>query len=385
MNEDLKSICDTYFSIIEDRRCEVNVKYKLTDILIIIMCGVLCGLDSIDGIKEYADEKREMFKEYFAIEKIPSQMTLERTLTSIDVDKLGIAILGILTRNLKTTGKVISIDGKTIKSTEKMNKYENSLQILTAYLTENGICLGQTAVYEKTNEIPVAKDILDMLDIKEKIITMDALHCQKETVARIIDNGGEYIIGIKLNQRQLYTDIDEMYKDLLNSSFIQDKNIYDNFETIEKNRGRIETRKIYNFKDIRWLKQKSEWKGLKNIFAIERTIEENNKTSKEISYYITSLDCELKELLEYTREHWKIESMHWQLDMTYSEDKCRVISETAQKNLNVLRKLGLSVHKNYLANINAKRPNIKKNMFKSLLNDKTLIEVLSNITSCNNR
>lgn len=380
MEENIKSICETYFSIIEDKRCEVNIKYKLTDILIIIMCGVLCGIDTIEGIKEYAEEKKEMLKEYFTIEKIPSQMTFERILASIDVEKLSIAIIGIVTRNLKNTGKIISIDGKTIRSTEKMDKYESSLQILTAYLTESGICLEQTAVYEKTNEIPVARDILDILDIKNKIITMDALHCQKETVAKIIENGGDYIIGLKGNQKQLYVDINEMYKDLLSSNYKEDKNIYDEYETIEKNRGRIEIRRIYNLKDISWLKQKEEWKGIKNIFAVERIIEEKGKTSKEISYYITSLECELKELLNYTREHWKIESMHWLLDMTYSEDKCRVISEIAQKNLNALRKLGLSVHKKYLKDTNAKRPNIRKNMFKCLLNNKTLIEVLTNVT-----
>lgn len=381
MNEDLKQICETYFGIIEDVRCEVNIKYKLTDILIIVMCGVLCGLDEIEKIKEYADLKEDMFREKFGIEKIPSETTIARVLATIDVEKLGIAILGILTRNVTKREGQISIDGKTIRSTETMQKYGTSLQILTAYLTDCGVCLEQIGIYEKTNEIPVAREILDLLDVKGKVVTLDAMHCQKDTVKKIIENHGDYIIGLKKNQHQLYKDIDEMYRDLLNSSYKEDKNIYDEYEVIEKNRGRIETRRIYNFKDMNWLEQKKDWEGMKTVFAVERTIEENDKTSVELSYYITSLGNELKDLLERTREHWKIESMHWLLDMTYSEDTNRTANEMAQKNLNVLRKLGLSVHKQYLKNINEKKPNIRKNMFKCMLNDELLFEVIANITN----
>ena len=120
MNEDIKQICEIYFGIIEDTRCEVNIKYKLTDILIIVMCGILCGLDEIEKIKEYADLKEDMFKEKFGIEKIPSETTIARVLSTLDVEKLGIAILGILTRNVTKREGQISIDGKTIRSTETM-------------------------------------------------------------------------------------------------------------------------------------------------------------------------------------------------------------------------------------------------------------------------
>lgn len=119
---------------------------------------------------------------------------------------------------------------------------------------------------------------------------------------------------------------------------------------------------------------------MKTIFAVERTVEEKDKKSTKLSYYITSLGNDLKDLLERTREHWKIESMRWLLDMTYSEDTNRTANEISQKNLNVLRKLGLNVHKQYLKNINEKKPNIRKNMFKCMLNDELLFEVITNIT-----
>lgn len=374
-----KEICETYFSIVIDPRSECDVKYPLSNILIITMCAVLSGIDNITDISEYGENKIKMLKKNFQIDGIPSTPTFIRVLSSIDVDTFSIALTGLLSNYIKLDKKqkIISIDGKTIRSTEKMKSYAQSLQILTAYATERGICIEQLPLHDKTNEIPVAQEMIELLNLKNAIVTMDALHCQKKTVEKIISKKGNYIIGLKQNQKNLYEQIDLMYKDLIESDFKIDKTLYEEYETLEKNRERIETRKIYKIKDITWINEKDKWKGLKNIVAIKRIVETEVKTTEEISYYLTSLDCDISKIQQYIREHWRIEALHHILDVSYDEDKCRALSENTQRVLNIFRKLAITMHTQYFEKINKKK-NIRKNMFKSLLNDKLLIEVMNN-------
>lgn len=377
MNKDnLREKCETYFSIITDPRSQCDIKHKLVDILIIVMCSILSGLDELDKIIEYADNKRVMLKKYFGIEEIPSKSTLIRVLNVINVDDVWLAIICIMRSMILLNKKIINIDGKTIRSTEKMKSYERSLQILSAYATECGICLGELPIHEKSNEIPAVRELLDILDIKNSIVTLDAMHCQKETVEKIIDKKGNYIIGLKGNQKNFYADMDRYFKDILSSNFIADKEKYEYCETIEKNRDRIETRKCYKLNNISWYPEAKEWKELSTVFAINRIVEKDDKTTEEMSYYITDLNVEVEKLLEYTRKHWQVEAMHYMLDVTYNEDKCRVLSENTQRILNKFRKMGISMHKKFLEKKKSKK-SVKGNMFNCLLNDKLLIELIS--------
>jgi predicted transposase YbfD/YdcC len=284
---------------------------------------------------------------------------------------------------LGLSGEIVAIDGKTIRSTYKGSGFRDKLHIVTAYMTANGVCLGQLAVEEKTNEIPIVRELVGMIDIKGKIVTMDAMHCQTETARGIIDGGGDYVIGLKANQKTLHEDVTLYMADCVNAPGINVETAY----TMEKNGDRVEKRICHTAPDISWIDGKDEWEGLKSVFSICRKVSVNGKQSEETSYYMTSLCASCDDLLSIVREHWKIESMHWMLDVVFSEDECRIFSANGQKSMNVFRKLAIALHQCDIAGLKQKtKPSVRKNMRHSLMDDQRLLKVICCPVSptCNN-
>ena len=192
---------------IEDQRHPSYVKYALADILIIVMCAVLCGLDTLGDLVVYARSKKEFLAKELGIKEIPSKATFARVLSTVNGKEVGDAILDILRMRFGTSGEVIAVDGKAICSTAKSGNPHSALQILSAYMTDNGIVLAQEAIHEKTNEIPVFQEILTYLDVAGKTVTSDTMHCQRETCRRIVQRKGDYLFGLKENQPSLLEDI----------------------------------------------------------------------------------------------------------------------------------------------------------------------------------
>lgn len=372
----INEIFNMYFGIIEDERDAYTIKHKLIDILKLVMISVLCGMDELDKMIDYGNSKKEFLEKEFEIKSIPSKSTLTRIFVMIDPKWLGLSIVGIVQSLIKEKHTQIMIDGKAIKSTDAIKSIEKMMNIVTAY-TNTGISLLQKTVDNKTNEIPAVKELIDMLDVKGMIITADAMHCQKETAEKIVNNGGDYVLQLKANQRSFYEDVYAMFDDKYMDE--TDKNCeYEIYKTEEKSHGRIERRTCYVLNEIAFFTDYlANWKGLKKIFAVVREVEKDNKVTKEISCYLSSKNTTAENLLSYTRKHWQIESMHHILDVTYDEDRCKLLSQRAQENLNIFRKMGISIHKNYLKN---KKQTVKSNMFNCLLNDNLLLEVIGNIT-----
>ena len=372
----INEIFNMYFGIIEDERDSFTIKHRLIDVLKLVMISVLCGMDELDKMIDYGNSKKEFLEKEFEIKSIPSKSTLTRILVMINPKWLGLSIVGIVQSLIKEKTTQIMIDGKAIKSTDAIKTIEKMMNIVTAY-TNTGISLLQKTVEDKTNEIPAVKELIQMLDVKGMVITADAMHCQKETAETIVNNGGDYVLQLKANQKNFYDDVyamfDEKYMDET------DKNCeYEIYKTQEKSHGRIETRTCYVLNEIAYFTDYlANWKGLKKIFSVVREVEEENKITKEISCYLSSKNTTAENLLSYTRKHWEIESMHHILDVTYDEDRCKLLSQRAQENLNIFRKMGISMHKNYLKN---KKQTVKSSMFNCLLNDNLLLEVIGNIT-----
>jgi predicted transposase YbfD/YdcC len=203
------------------------------------MCSVLCGLDGLAELVVFARKKEKFFKRKFGIEQIPSKPTFSRILNMMDGDEAAKVIIEIMKEKaefLSNMTNILSADGKAIRSTTQKGKPHSALQILTAYLTGSGIVLGQKAIHEKTNEIPVFQEMPSLLDIKGKTITADAMHCQKDTCKKIIGGGGDYVFGLKENQRTLHDDAALFFSSTINAESIEE------FVTIEKNGGRIKKR-----------------------------------------------------------------------------------------------------------------------------------------------
>lgn len=353
---------------IEDPRHPSYVKYPLADILIIIMCAVLCGLDTLGDLVIFAKSKEEFFSKELGIKKIPSKATFARILSMIDGKQIGEAIIDVLHSRFGTAGEVVAVDGKAICSTAKPEYPHSTLQILSAYMTSSSIILAQECIHEKTNEIPVFQEMLTYLEVEGKTITADAMHCQRETCRRIIQRKGDYLFGLKENQPSLLEDVRLFFVDQSN------QNDWEISQTVEKNAGRIEKRICRKIKDISWIKE-HKWPGLQSVFSIERIVDVRGHHSEETSYYISSRDVSAKQLMKLAREHWKIEAMHWILDVTFSEDDCRFLNENAHKSMNALRKFALAVHKNFLA-ANHKKSSIKASMLSALLDTNLLLSLI---------
>lgn len=362
-------------SIVPDYRHSSYIGHKLSEILIIVIVALLCGLDQLNDIVVYANERKDFFAEYLNITKIPSKPTLSRVLNMIKAEAIVKVIVEIMKEQSSYLGEIISFDGKAIRSTSEKGKPHTALQILTAYMVESGVVLAQESIHEKTNEIPVMQDMLDYIDVKEKIITADAMHCQRETCAKIVDNdhGGDYVIGLKGNQGTLHNDVTLFFEEDINKESIE------THKEVEQNGGRIESRICRKTNDIDFLSY-HEWPGLKSVFEVQRvtTNKSGTATTDETSYYISSLDVSAEELLHISRAHWMIESMHWMLDVDFSEDTCELLSENGQKSLNIFRKFALFTHKSFMAKQPKKR-SIKSNLLRCLVSESALLEVIRSL------
>ena len=367
-------IFNMYFGIIDDERDQATITHKLIDILKLIMIAVLCGMDELDKIIDYGKNKTDFLEKEFEIKLIPSKSTLTRVIAMINPKWLGLSIVCILKTLIKEKPEQIMLDGKAIRSTDTIKAIETMMNIVTAY-TDTGIALGQITVDSKSNEIPAVRELIEMLDIEGIVITADAMHCQKETAKTIIDNKGDYVLQLKANQGRFYEDVYAMFDDKYINETDKDCE-YEIYRTIEKSHGRIEKRTCYVLNEVEFFTDYiGEWKGLKKIFAVKREIEKDGKSSTETSCYLSSKNTNAEKLMSYTRKHWEIESMHHILDVTYDEDRCQLLTKRAQENLNIFRKTGVSVHKNYLKN---KKQTVKSSMFNCLLNDNHLLEILQN-------
>ena len=179
---------------------------------------------------------------------------------------------------------------------------------------------------------------------------MDAIHCQKETAEKIIDNGGDYVLQLKANQGKFYEDVYAMFDEKYMDKTDKDCE-YEIYSTIEKSHGRIEKRTCYVLNEVEYFTEYiAERKGLKKIFAVKREIERNGEKTTEISCYLSRKNASAEKLLSYTRNHWQVESFHWLLDMNYDEDESRVRNKNSQECLNIIRKYAISILKKYIEN-----------------------------------
>ena len=200
-----------YFELIEDTRSQAHITYKLSDVLFLIICGMICGCNDLEVIVEFGEERIDFLKKHTELEKIPCLSTLSNIIKIINPKHLELCLYGIFSNifqvKMGITEKEITIDGKTICSTAKMKEHEKPIHIITALLVDNAVSLGQKVIESKSNEIPAVRDLIDELDIKGAVVTMDAIHCQKETAEKIIDNGGDYVLQLKSNQGRFYEEV----------------------------------------------------------------------------------------------------------------------------------------------------------------------------------
>ena len=352
--------------------------YKLSDIIIVLILGLLCQMKTLKEIHLWAQSKHvsKMLEEVFGIKKLPCYSYLTILVGIIDSNELNKIFMEFFRKLVETVvGKTIAFDGKTVCATANMEHYSQALHIASAFVVENGITIGQLAVEKKKNEIPAVRELIKMLDIEGATVVADALNCQKNTAKEVLKAGANYVFAVKKNHRNLYNDIAEMIDFKKVDKFEQRNSPLEKLTKTEKGHGRIDKRTAYVTHDVEWLENRDKWAGLQTIGAIV--------TPSETRYYISSHKLSAEELLYYTRQEWAIESMHWQLDVIFNEDRTTLREENAQKTLNILRKTVLNVVRTYRDKFKPKS-NMIDIMRNCLFDTDVLIDVLRGFDLCYN-
>jgi predicted transposase YbfD/YdcC len=364
-----------YFGKVKTTRDYNGYIHSVGRTLTIVILGSLCKLKDLTEIHQWAkDEKTRAFlEEHFAIFTIPSYnwfVLLMRIIKPESLNELFITWTKTLLPEF-LDGLTVSFDGKTICSTGNMDEYDKPLHILSAYLAEFGLTMGQQTVDEKSNEIPAMRELLKLVDVRGCMVVADALHCQSETAEAIINAGGDYLLNVKGNQETLEQDIKD---------FVNDDKLKAEMEaafTREQNGGRIEFRQAFVSHDVSWMAEHLEnWQGLACFGAINRRFTIGENTTNEWHFYISSRKLSPADMLKYARNEWGIESMHWLLDVHFSEDSCRVRDDNANQNLNIIRKVVLNYARNYKNTTKSKLP-LSRIMFACLLNPNKILEIIN--------
>lgn len=363
-----------YFKEIETEKEYDGYYYKISDVITIVILGSICGLRNLQQIHQWAvkDRTSEFLREEFGICRIPCYYWLTCILKIIKPESLNKCFENWVRSVMpeKADKLTISLDGKTVRSTGKMEKYESPLHIISAQVSEMGLTLAQRTVDGKSNEIPAVQELLKELYIKGTMVTADALNCQKETAEIIVNQKADYLLSVKDNHPNLKKDIKD---------FVQDETIRNTMRSISKTEnghGRIEKRTAFVTDEIDWLEQKKDWKKLACIGAIYTEFESNKGKSGEWHYYISSRSLTPEELLHHARMEWLVESMHWLLDVHFEEDWCRAEDKNIQQNLNVFRKCAINLIKLYKSESQSKKP-ISNFMLDCLLDFHSLLQIVN--------
>jgi predicted transposase YbfD/YdcC len=310
-----------------------------------------------------------MLQEHFGIWKVPCYSHFTNLVGIIDSEELNKLFMNFFRGLVETVvGKTIAIDGKTICSTGNIEKYKSPLHIASAFVVENGITIGQFACEAKSNEIPAVQELIRLLDVEGATIVADALNCQKKTAKVILKAKADYVLSVKKNHRNLYDDIAEVIEYKRVDKFELHNSPLDKITKIEKGHGRIDKRTAYVTHEVEWLERRDKWPSLQTIGAVE--------SNAETRYYISSRKLTAEELLKITRQEWAVESMHWQLDVIFNEDRTTLHEENGQMTLNILRKTVLNMLRPYRDQFEPKL-NMVDVMRKCLHDTNILLRVLS--------
>lgn len=305
---------DHFAELTDPRRREVT--YPLINIVVIAVCAVICGADDFVAIAEFGRKKRQWLTRFLELRNgIPSH------------------------------DRFIAIDGKTLRRSFDAASGKSAIHMVSAWATANQISLGQVVVDEKSNEITAIPKLLEMLEISGCLATIDAMGCQTEIARKIVAGGADYVLAVKGNQPTLQQGIEKFFNDSLEDDFAHTK--VRQYQTEEKGHGREEER-YYSICPVpEDLPDRSRWAELKAIGIAISTTQRDGKECNEVRYYILSKYLSARRFAGAVRGHWGIENhLHWQLDVTFHEDQCRVRKGHADANFSSLRRTALSMLKN---------------------------------------
>jgi predicted transposase YbfD/YdcC len=338
-------IADHFAELTDPRRREVI--YPLVNVVVIAICAVICGADDFVAIAKFGRTKREWLARFLDLETgIPSHDRFNAIFAAIKPAEFEKCLLSWITALHEITdGQVIAIDGKTLRRSFDTANGKAAIHMVSAWATANHISLGQVVVDAKSNEITAIPKLLEMLELSGAMVTIDAMGCQTEIARRIVEAGADYCLAVKDNQPTLHQGIIDYFESHVEDDFAGVRMRY--HTTDEKGHGREETRHYMICPVPEDLPDRSRWPGLKAIGVAINITERDGKTVGENRYYILSKFVAAGRFADAVRSHWAIENrLHWQLDVTFQEDHCRIRQGHADANFSILRRTALSLLKN---------------------------------------
>ena len=329
---------------LDDPRCAGKIGHHLGDILVIAVCAVIACAESWEDIALYGHSKRAWLESFLELPSgIPSHDTFRRVFMMIDPDGFEAAFLSWvqgLTQDF--TREVVAIDGKTIRGSFDRGRGQSPLHMVSAWASEQELVLGQRCVDGKSNEITAIPVLLDTLELKNSIVTLDAMGCQTAIAARILDRGADYLLALKGNHGRAHKAVAEHFA---RTGFEAARATAAAHDTCDDTHGRLVRRRIFASTEAARLLPLAGWPGLRSVLAVEtiRSVNGSTRTTTDLRYFLCSSDDTPAVLGQAIRKHWTIENaLHWVLDVTFREDASRVRDRTAVRNLAILRKIALT-------------------------------------------
>jgi predicted transposase YbfD/YdcC len=356
-----RSLAD-YFAELHDPRVQLKCVHEFMDIILIVVVATIGGADDFVSVTSFAKAKKDWFRDRLGLKLdngIPSHDTINRVFAIINPTQFQKCFIGwveSMSDQLKL--KQIPIDGKAMRgSKRKTPAGYRTVQIVSAWASQNGVTLAQVRTDEKSNEITAIPELLELLDISGALVSIDAAGCQKAIASQIQTGGGDYLLAVKENQPRLYEDV----KALADAALEMDCLGLSQWTTQEQSHGRSEFRSCFVMTNLESIRDRELWKGLKSVVCVVsgRKVK-GKKESSEVRYFVSSRRGSGKMFLGASRKHWGIENeCHWILDVAFREDDHRLREGHAPENLSVVRKMALAMLKKASAKMGIKNKRLK--------------------------
>ena len=370
---DIMRMQESLGGIRDPRREWGNLRHKLVDMLVIALSSTIIGEDEFEAMEDWGREREKWFRGFLELPNgIPDADTFRRLFERIDPKELLNSLNLWLPVATTEQGREINIDGKTLRGSGGRGK--QALHVVSAWVGEHDLVLGQMATEEKSNEITAIPQVLDMIDIKGDVITIDAMGCQTAIAEKIREKKADYLLAVKGNQGTLHGDIRE-YFEYLESKEGRGESIDSWTGELEKDHGRIERRSVIAVTGLDWLEGAKAWKDLAAVIRCRSSRTVGEQTTETDRYYISSMAASAETFARLIRGHWSIENrLHWSLDVLFREDASQVRKDNAPLNLNILRKIALSRIR--ATPFSEKRFSTKRKVFKARVNPEFHLAVL---------
>ena len=335
----------THFNNLEDGRTDINIAHNLLDVVFLTVVAVISGAEGWLDIQRFGDAKLTWLRRHRPFEAgIPRRHTVARIISALEPDRLLACFLDWVNEAREKQGQEhIAIDGKTLRRSHD-GEQRRALHLLSAMVVDSGLVIAQRPCDGKANELTTVSGLLDLLNIEGSCVSLDAMHCQTQTVAKLRQKKADYVIQVKANQKGLYQEIQAYFHKVRRDN--PDEAARGVYHDVDKGHGRLEQRRYTRLDVSDWLENRKAWSDLASLVEVVRTVESGGQMREETSYYISSLGAGTPALADKIRRHWQIENgQHWILDVVFREDDSRVRTGDGPCNMALFRRFALNLAK----------------------------------------